>query len=149
MAEPPPTAARAKAPLGRTGRWPSASLDDIAMATADALCTAGLTPRGAYSVHVEVLPDGGYRARLADVTNEESAVFASALMKVLAPLAQPRYIVPRYIVCPSGAFDAFLLTVRRLVTRHVPATVVYHAVPAVLGANKKQPRSSPGHGMPG
>jgi hypothetical protein len=30
-----------------------------------------------------------------------------------------------------------VLTVRRLVTRHVPATVVYHAVPAVLGANKK------------
>lgn len=137
LAEPPATAARAKAPLARTGRWPSASLEDIAMATADALCSAGQATRGAGSVRVEVLPDGGYRARLADVTDEESEVFASALDEVLAPLAQPRYIVPRYIICPSGAFDAFLLTVRRLVTGHVPATVVYHAVPAVLGAHKK------------
>jgi hypothetical protein len=39
------------------------SLDDIAMATADALHTAGLAARGADSVRVEVLPDGGYRAR--------------------------------------------------------------------------------------
>ncbi len=137
MAEPPPAAARATAPLARTGRWPSASLEDIAMATADALRVAGLTARGADSVHVEVLPDGGYRARLADVTDQESVVFASALDEVLAPLAQPRYIVPRYIVSRSGAFDAFLLTVRRLVTANVPATVVYHAVPAVLGAHKK------------
>ncbi len=116
------------------------------MATADALCTAGLAARGAGSVHVEVLPDGGYRARLADVTDEESEVFANALDEVLAPLAQPRYIVPRYIICPSGAFDAFLLTVRRLVTGQVPATVVYHAVPTVLGAHKKSaapPRSAP------
>lgn len=138
LAEPPPAAASAKAPLARTGRWPSASLDDIAMATADALHTAGLTARGAGSVQVEVLPDGGYRARLADVTDEESAVFASALDEVLAPLTQPRYIVPRYIVPrPSGAFGSLLLTVRRLVTGQVPATVVYHAVPSALGANKK------------
>jgi hypothetical protein len=137
MAEPPPAAARVQAPLARAGRWPSASLDDIAMATADALRAAGLAARGAGGVQVEVLPDGGYRARLADVTDEESALFASALDEVLAPLAQPRYIVPRYIIGPSGAFGAFLLTVRRLVTGHVPATVVYHAVPAVLGANKK------------
>jgi hypothetical protein len=46
--------------------------------------------------------------------------------------------VPRYIISrPSGAFGAFLRTVRRLVTGHVPAVVVYHAVPAVLGGNKK------------
>jgi hypothetical protein len=46
-------------------------------------------------------------------------------------------MVPRYIIRPSGAFDAFLLSVRRLVTGQVPATVVYHAVPGVLGAHKK------------
>jgi superfamily II DNA or RNA helicase len=137
LAEPPPAAAPVKAPLGRTGRWPSASLDDIAMATADALCTAGLTARGAGSVRVEVLPDGGYRARLSDVSDEQSEVFAGALDEVLAPLTQPRYMVPRYIIAPSGAFGAFLLTVRRLVAGQVPATVVYHAVPAVLGTHKK------------
>jgi superfamily II DNA or RNA helicase len=138
LTQPPAATAPAKAALARTGRWPSASLDDIAMATADALHTAGLVARGADSVRVEVLPDGGYRARLADVTAAESAAFANALDEVLAPLAQPRYIVPRYIVArPPGTFGAFLLTVRRLVTGHVRATVVYHAVPAALAGNKK------------
>jgi hypothetical protein len=75
---------------------------------------------------------------LADVTAAESAAFVGALDEVLAPLAQPRYIVPRYIVArPPGAFATLLLTARRLVTGHVPATVVYHAVPAVLAGNKK------------
>jgi hypothetical protein len=138
LAEPPPATEPAPVAIARTGRWPSASLDDIAMATADALHTAGLTARGANGVRVEVLPDGGYRARLAEVSAEQSAVFAGALDEVLAPLAQPRYMVPRYIVArPSGAFGAFLRTARRLVTGHVPAAVVYHAVPAVLGGNKK------------
>lgn len=138
LAERPAATRSVTVPVARTGRWPSASLDDIAMATADALHSAGLTARGADGVRVEVLPDGGYRARLADVTAEQSAVFASALDEVLAPLAQPRYIVPRYIVSrPSGAVGTFLRAARRLVTGHVPAAVVYHAVPAVLGGNKK------------
>jgi superfamily II DNA or RNA helicase len=138
MSQRPAAAATTRVALARTGRWPSASLDDIAMATADALHTAGLVARDAASVRVEVLPDGGYRARLADVTAAESSVFATALDEVLAPLAQPRYIVPRYIVShPPGALSAFLLTVRRLVTGHVPAAVVYHAVPSVLAGNKK------------
>jgi superfamily II DNA or RNA helicase len=130
----PPAAAPAKVALARTGRWPSASLEDMAMATADALQTAGLVTRGADSVRIEVLADGGYRARLADVAAVDSTAFANALDEVLAPLAQPRYIVPRYIIArPPG----FLLTIRRLVTGQVPATVVYHAVPTALAGNKK------------
>jgi hypothetical protein len=57
---------------------------------------------------------------------------------VLAPLSQPRYVIPRLILPPpAGPAAAAGLAVRRLVTGHVPATVVYHAVPTALSGNKK------------
>ena len=116
----------------------SGSLDDLAAATADALHAAGLTSRGGDAVRVEAQPDGGYRARLQDVPAAESALFAEALDEVLAPLSQPRYVIPRLILPPpAGPAAAAGLAVRRLVTGHVPATVVYHAVPTVLSGNKK------------
>jgi hypothetical protein len=68
----------------------------------------------------------------------ESALFAEALDEVLAPLSQPRYIIPRLILAPpAGSAAAAGLAVRRLVTGHVPATVVYHAVPTALSGHKK------------
>jgi hypothetical protein len=116
----------------------SGSLEDLAMATADALRAAGQVSRGGDAVRVEVLPDGAYRARLQDVPEAESAVFAAALDEVLSPLAQPRYIVPRLIVTPPGGTVAALeLAARRVLGGPVRASVVYHAVPSVLGANKR------------
>jgi hypothetical protein len=57
---------------------------------------------------------------------------------VLAPLSQPRYVIGRLILAPpAGPAAAARLAVRRLVTGHVPATVVYHAVPTALSGNKK------------
>ena len=38
---------------------------------------------------------------------------------------------------PQGAAAAARLAVRRLATGHVPATIVYHAVPSALSTNKK------------
>jgi hypothetical protein len=116
----------------------SGSLDDLAAAVADALHPAGLTSRGGDAVRVEAQGDGGYRARLQEVPAAESALFAEALDEVLAPLSQPRYVIPRLILPPpAGPAAAAGLAVRRLVTGHVPATVVYHAVPTVLSSNKK------------
>ena len=116
----------------------SGSLDDIGAATADGLRAAALVSRGSDAVRVEVLPDGGYRARLTDVPATESITFANALDEVLSPLGQPRYIVPRLVVTqPPSVVSAFRLAARRLVTGHVPAAVIYHAVPSVLGGNKK------------
>jgi hypothetical protein len=116
----------------------SGSLDDLAAAVADALHAAGLTSRGGDAVRVEAQGDGGYRARLQEVPAAESALFAEALDEVLAPLSQPRYVIPRLILPPpAGPAAAAGLAVRRLVTGHVPATVVYHAVPTVLSGNKK------------
>jgi hypothetical protein len=116
----------------------SGSLDDLAAAVADAPRAAGLTSRGGDAVRVEAQPDGGYRARLLEVPAAESALFAEALDEVLAPLSQPRYVIPRLILAPpAGPAAAAGLAVRRLVTGHVPATVVYHAVPTALNGNKK------------
>jgi hypothetical protein len=116
----------------------SGSLEDMAMAAADALHEARLVSRDAAAVQLEPLPGGGYRARLRDVPAAESATFAAALDEILAPLAQPRYIVPRLILPrPAGRRAAIALALRRLTGRSVPAAVVYHAVPAALGANRK------------
>ncbi len=141
----PGRAARLAAALGwfflvaaKAGGAPSSgSLEDMAMAVADALHEAGLVSRDGAAVWLEPLP-GGYRARLRDVPAAESATFAAALEEVLSPLAQPRYIVPRlFLPRPAGRRAAIALAVRRLTGRGVPATVVYHAVPAALGANRK------------
>jgi superfamily II DNA or RNA helicase len=116
----------------------SGSLEDMAMAVADALRDAGLCGKGASAVQLEPQPGGGYRARLRDVPAAQSATFAAALDEVLAPLAQPRYVVPRlFLPQPDSRRAAIALAVRRLSGRGVPATVVYHAVPAPLGANRK------------
>jgi superfamily II DNA or RNA helicase len=116
----------------------SGSLEDLAAATADALRAAGLVSRGGDAVRVEAQPDGSYRARLEEVPAAESALFAEALDEVLSPLSQPRYVIPRLILAPpAGRAAAARLALRRLVTGHVPATVVYHAVPSALSGNKK------------
>jgi hypothetical protein len=116
----------------------SGSLEDLAAATADGLRAAGLTSRGGDAVQVEAQPDGSYRARLQEVPAGESALFAEALEEVLSPLSQPRYVIPRLILAPpAGRSAAARLALRRLVTGHVPATVVYHAVPTALSSNKK------------
>ncbi|HEY1640139.1 MAG TPA: DEAD/DEAH box helicase family protein [Streptosporangiaceae bacterium] len=129
--------------LGRVARRLTAvpardGLEDIARATADALHQAGLTSAGSAAIVLEPLADGSYRARLGGVPAAESAVFTTALDEVLAPLAQPRYVVPRLIVAPPrGVLAAAGLAARRLVTGHLPGAVVYHAVPAALGARKQ------------
>jgi superfamily II DNA or RNA helicase len=116
----------------------SGSLEDLAAATADALHVAGLVSRGGDAVRVEAQPDGSYRARLEEVPAAQSALFAEALDEVLSPLSQPRYVIPRLILAPpAGRAAAARLALRRLVTGHVPATVVYHAVPSALSGNKK------------
>jgi hypothetical protein len=117
---------------------PRALVAILAAATADALQAAKLTSRGGDAVRVEAQANGGYRARLQEVPAAESALFAEALDEALAPLSQPRYVIGRLILPPpTGPTAAAGLAIRRLVTGHVPATVVYHAVPTVLSANKK------------
>lgn len=116
----------------------AATLEGLAHAVADGLHAAGVTGRGAGAVTVEVTPGGAYRALLRDVPVAESATFADALDEVVAPLAAPRYVVPRLVVPqPASRRAAVRLGLRRLLRRPVAAAVVYHAVPSSLGANRR------------
>jgi hypothetical protein len=93
-------------------------------------------------LRIEPLPDGEYRARLAAVSAAESATFATALDEVLSPLAHPRYIVPRLFVAPPADKRAARRLARGATAADgAPATVVYHAVPTVLGGNAKLARA--------
>ena len=76
-------------------------LTEMAKATADALHEAGLVSRGGGRVRIKPGPDGSYRAYLDGVPGRESALFAAALDEVIAPLGQPRYIVPRQRCGPA------------------------------------------------
>jgi len=116
----------------------SGSFADMAAATADALLDVGLVSQGAAALRIEPLPDGEYRARLAAVSAAESATFAAALDEVLSPLAHPRYIVPRLFVAPPADKRAARRLARgTTAVDAASATVVYHAVPSVLGGNAK------------
>jgi len=133
------TARRARAAIEAPA---SGSFADMAAATADALRDAGLVSQGATALRIEPLPDGEYRARLAAVSAAESATFAAALDEVLSPLAHPRYIVPRLFVAPPADKHAARRLARGTTAADgASATVVYHAVPTVLGGNAKLARA--------
>ena len=75
----------------------SPSVVRVASAVADGLLGAGLTRRGSDSVEVVVDHEGEYRCLLRDVSEVEAGVFVEALEEAVAPIALPRYLVPRYI----------------------------------------------------
>jgi len=118
---------------------PSSSLDDLAAAVAEALVATSLIDNRltAASVRVVTQPDGYYRCYLEGATLQDSSVFATALDELLAPLQSPRWIIPRYVSAPPRNFLGGLrLLAGRLGRDRVGSTVVYHAVPGLLGANK-------------
>lgn len=110
-----------------------ADLADLARAVADGLQGAGLSPVGADRIRLDVDARGVYRMSLDGVDAATSAVFATALDEVLAPLGSPRYLVPRYVLAaptrPYRQGRAWLDGTAE------PNGAVYHAVPTVLGAN--------------
>lgn len=120
---------------------PSDALEDIAAAVAEGLRdTGGIAPElGAESVRVVAQADGYYRCYLAGASEEDSRRFTEALDEVLAPLASPRYIIPRYIADPPGSvLDTALLALRLRRTGRRGRAVVYHAVPSYLAANRQR-----------
>jgi superfamily II DNA or RNA helicase len=120
---------------------PSSSLDDLAAAVAEALVATGLVDNRltAASVRVASQPDSYYRCYLEGANLRDSSVFATALDELLAPIQSPRWIIPRYVSAPPGNFLGGLrLLAGRLGRNRVGSTVVYHAVPTLLGANKSR-----------
>jgi hypothetical protein len=132
------TGATVRGYLDRVG--PAGALENLAAAVADGLQAAGLAGPAvtAGSVRVVAQPDGYYRCYLAGASLEDSGTFATALDEVLAPLQQPRYIVPRRISRPpTSTLGALALLIREAAPRPTD-TVVYHAVPAVLAVNRER-----------
>jgi superfamily II DNA or RNA helicase len=120
---------------------PSDALEDLAASVAEALsATGGISKKlGPDSVRVVVQEDGYYRCLLDDATTEQSALFADSMDELLSPLAAPRYIIPRYVVAaPGSLLKTALLALRLSGEKRRGATVVYHAVPAWLAANKER-----------
>lgn len=103
-------------------------------ALAEALHATGLVSRAAEAVELTADADGAYRVSLSGVPEAESACFAAAFDELVSPLADPRYVIPRYLVN-----DRSLRAAARYASGR-PGTndLVYHAVPAVLGENRKR-----------
>jgi hypothetical protein len=111
---------------------------------AEALRDAGgLSPHlGAAAVHVRIERDGFYRCYLERATREESALFADSLDELLAPLASPRFIIPRFLANPpSSDLGALGMAVRLALRNRVGDRVVYHAVPTYLAQNRSRRRA--------
>lgn len=117
------------------------TIEDLAAALVEALCAAsGIeTPLGPPAVRLTVQSDGYYRCSLAGAAPAESKLFAESLEELLAPLASPRYLIPRAVIpAPRSTWQALLLLIR-LRLGHLPRSlVVYHAVPDYLAANRER-----------
>ncbi|MGA8258565.1 MAG: DEAD/DEAH box helicase family protein [Nocardioides sp.] len=98
----------------------------LGCAVADALHVAGITRAGAAAVTWTMTPEGQVRLSLDNAA--DSAVFAEAVSELIAPVADPRYLVPRYVAPPSSRRSGLipLASLR-------PMDTVWHAVPSVLG----------------
>jgi hypothetical protein len=119
----------------------SDALEDFGAAVAEGLRNAGLInpSLGADSVRVVPQQDGFYRCYLSEASNDEARLFAESLDELFAPLDNPHYIVPRFIPGePRTPLAALGIALRGAPERLPSRSVVYHAVPSALGANRKR-----------
>ncbi|MDJ1133151.1 DEAD/DEAH box helicase family protein [Streptomyces iconiensis] len=108
-------------------------LSALAHSVADGLHAAGCLPEGAAAVQIEPDGAGGYGIRLDGVSQEHSERFAAALDEVISPVGDPRYLLPRYVVHARGLRAGHRITGRAAAAD----AVVHHAVPGVVGANRR------------
>ncbi len=114
----------------------SATLRQLASAVADALHTARGTVVGAEAVRVHGVRNGWLSCEL-EAPAEQSELFATCLDELLAPLAQPRWLVSRLVLpVPAARSEQRRLARARALGRPVEAAVAWHAVPTWLGRNR-------------
>ena len=127
------SAALADAAAGSSAGSPPV-LADLATAVADGLLAAGRSPVGATGLVMARDPAGWVNLSLAGSGAEE---FRTALDEVLAPVGEPRHLVARpVVVLPCTPAGRRKLALAMTLGRSVPAVVVWHAVPTVLGRNR-------------
>ncbi len=116
------------------------SVGQVACVVADALHACGLVAAGSSNVAIDVDAGGEYRCRLDGVSEEESAVFATALDEALGPVVAPRYVLPRHVVIERERPVAE--RVRAALGRQVePDGEVWHPVPTVLGVRAERAKA--------
>ena len=129
-------AAQLRALRGSSEVEQTATLRQMAAAVADALHAAGATSVGAGAVRVIGGRDGEVACEL-DAPTPDSALFAACLDELLAPLADPRWLVSRLVLpVPASAADRRRLARARALGRPVEAAVAWHAVPSALARSK-------------
>ena len=88
--------------------------------------------------------EGEYRCLLRDVSEVEAGIFVDALEEAVAPIALPRYLVPRWVRTRHarqgaiGRWGERWSAVWAGFGRIRSDGVVYHAVPTVLGVNAER-----------
>ncbi|CFS40665.1 Uncharacterised protein [Mycobacterium tuberculosis] len=113
------------------------ALEQLAAVVADALYAAGGAQRGSAALRLASDPEGWIRCQLDGVPTEQSLRFTAALDELLAPLAEPRYLIGRKILTPPARPVARrLFAVRAVVGLSLPGTVAWHAVPRWFARNK-------------
>jgi superfamily II DNA or RNA helicase len=118
------------------GAEQTATLRQLAATVADALHASGDTSVGAAALRLSGTGNGWLACEL-DAPPHESTVFASCLDELLAPLADPRWLVSRLVlVVPAAATDRRRIARARALGRPVEAAVVWHTVPTLLGRSK-------------
>lgn len=105
------------------------TIAEVAAAVADGLHATDLSPVGAEAVRLLVDRDGEYRCALDGVEPEVSQRFAESLAEAVAPIGEPRYLLPRWTLTPGGTLRQMAHGIGRL----RPDGEVWHAVPSVLG----------------
>ncbi|GGF34913.1 hypothetical protein GCM10011519_05460 [Marmoricola endophyticus] len=121
-------------------------VDLVAAAVADAMLEAGISPVGSDGLQVRYDDDGSeagvvsWRIELDGVDEKTSAAYATALDQALAPLAAPRYVVPRWMSAP-GDLDLATAVGIGLGRAHPADGTVWHPVPDVLSTKADRARA--------
>ena len=106
------------------------ALEQLAAAIADALKAAGGTERGSEALRITPDPDGWIRCELSGVPTDQSLRFTTALDELIAPLAEPRYLLGRKILTPpNGRLARPLFAARAVVGLPLPGAVAWHTMP--------------------
>ena len=117
------------------------TVGQLAGATADALHKSGQVDSGAEAVRIRVDARGDLRCHL-DADEQSAETFALALDEAVSPIADPRYLVPRWsLPQPKSGLRGKREQVRSGWAKAQQKDSVWHAVPSVLGANKESARA--------
>lgn len=112
----------------------------LAFATADALKACALSPVGAEAVSAVTSPDGTYRLQLGGVDKATSLRFAQALDELIGPIAEPRWLIPRFHLAalPTDRRERRAIVRAWLLGKSPHNAVVYHAIPTPFARGRRR-----------